>query len=201
MINLLPTDVKNNIAYARHNRKLLRWCLGLIVGMAGTGLIVAFGLFYINQATNAYSEQISKTKLDLENQQLSQTEKRVEEISSSLKLMVQVLSREILFSKLLQQVGTAMPANSSLTGISISKLSGGIDLTAMAADYDTATQIQVNLKDPANKIFENADLVNITCSANSSDPRYPCTVTIRALFAKNNPFLFISSANTKATGN
>lgn len=196
MINLLPTEVKDSIAYARHNRKLLRWSLALVVGMVGTGLVVAFGLFYINQATNAYSDQIAKTKIDLENQQLSQTEKRVEEISASLKLMVQVLSREILFSKLLKQVGSAMPANTSLTGISISKLSGGIDLTAAAVDYDTATQIQVNLKDPANQIFENADLVNITCSANSADSRYPCSVTIRALFAKNNPYLFINTPKT-----
>jgi Tfp pilus assembly protein PilN len=198
MINLLPNQVKSNIAYARHNRRLLRWAVALSMSMVGTGLIVAFGLFYINQATNAYANQVSQTKTDLDNQQLAQTEKRVEEISSSLKLMVQVLSKEILFSKLLQQVGSAMPANTSLTGISISKLTGGIDLTAVATDYNTATQIQVNLKDPTNKIFENADIVNITCAANSSDPQYPCSVVIRALFAKNNPFQFIG--NVKAAG-
>lgn len=198
MINLLPTDIKDNIAYARHNRKLLRWSFALGIGMVGTSLIVAFGLFYINQASDAYAAQINKTQDDLISQQLPETEKRVEEISSSLKLMVQVLSREILFSKLLQQVGSAIPANASLTGISISKLSGGIDLTAVAANYDTATQIQVNLSDPANQIFDKADLVNIACSANTADPRYPCSVTIRAQFAKNNPFLFIGGTKTGA---
>lgn len=192
MINLLPIEVKQNIAYARHNRRLLRWALALGLGVAGSVVIVAFGLFYINQSTNAYSAQVTNTQADLNNQKLPEIEQRVKDISSSLKLVVQVLSREILFSKLMQQVGAAIPANASLTGLSISKVSGGIDLTAVATDYDTATQVQVNLQDPDNKIFEKADLINVSCAATSTaDPRYPCTVTVRALFSQNNPFLFI----------
>jgi hypothetical protein len=111
-----------------------------------------------------------------------------------------VLSKEILFSKLIQQVGAAMPANTSLNGLSINKVQGGIDLTASAVDYTAATQVQVNLSDAQNKIFTQADIVSINCSTGTSsstqDTTYPCTVTIRALFAKNNPFLFIN--NTKA---
>ena len=94
-------------------------------------------------------------------------------------------------------MGAAIPAKASLTGISISKLSGGIDLTAAASDYNTATQVQVNLQDPANKIFDKADIINIVCSSTSTDPQYPCTITIRAQFSKNNPFLFIASGVKK----
>lgn len=195
MINLLPPDVRQNFAYARHNTKLLHWTVALGFGMLGSTIVVLFGLFYLQRSTSTYAAQVEKTTSELNTQKLPEIQKQVEEISGSLKLVVQVLSREILFSKLLKQIGSAIPANASLTGLSISKVSGGIDLTAAASDYSTATQVQVNLQDPANKIFDKADIVNISCAAaGASDPRYPCTVTIRAQFANNNPFLFINTA-------
>lgn len=194
MINLLPPDVKQSMVYARRNTMLWRWSLALGAAMVGTSLIVVFGLFYLHQATTTYAAQVEKTKTELNAQKLPEIQKQVEGISGSLKLVVQVLSREILFSKLIKQIGAAIPANASLSGLSISKVSGGIDLSAAAADYSTATQVQVNLQDPANKIFDKADIINITCAQSAaSDPRYPCTVAIRAQFTANNPFLFINT--------
>lgn len=199
MINLLPSEVTENIAYARRNTKLLRWSFALLIGIAGIWLVVASGLFYINRSINNYSGLVSAAQNDLKAQKLSETQKQVENISSSLKLVVQVLSREVLFSKLLTQIGSVIPANASLIDLKIAKIEGAIDLTAAASDYNTATQVQVNLQDPSNKIFEKADIVSITCNSSSAtDPRYPCTVIIRALFAKNNPFLFINPGAKKS---
>jgi len=198
MINLLPTGVKHDISYARHNTKLLRWSTAFLFGIAGIGVVIAFGLFYIRQSANDYTTQISKTKEELKAQKLDETQKRVQDISGSLKLVVQVLSREVLFSKLIKQIGGAIPNNASLTDLKIAKTQGGIDLSAIASDYNTATQVQVNLQDPANKIFDKADIINITCAAASTvNPKYPCTITIRAQFAKSNPFLFINTSGTK----
>lgn len=198
MINLLPTDIKKNMSFARRNIRLARWSVALLVGIAGIWLIVAFGLFYLNRSTNSYSQQVAKTKQDLEDQKLGETQQEVENISSSLKLVIQVLGREVLFSKLLKQIGSVIPANASLTDLKIGKVEGAIDLTAVASDYNTATQVQVNLQDPSNKIFDKADIVSINCNSNStSDPRYPCTINIRAQFSKNNPFLFINPAGDK----
>ena len=197
MINLLPPDIKHSLSYAKKNDQLRHWCMGLAITGLGTALVLLFGIFYIQQSTNNYVKQVERTKSDLETQKLPETQKKVEEISSTLKLTVSVLSREILFSKLLKQIGAAIPEHASLTGLSISKVSGGIDLTAAASDYNTATQVQVNLQDPANKIFDKADIISINCSsADASDPRYPCTVSIRAQFAAKNPFLLINSAKT-----
>ena len=89
-----------------------------------------------------------------------------------------------------------MPPGSSLTGLNIAQVTGGIDITAGASDYNTASQVQVNLADPNNKIFSKADIVGINCASGSSGS-YPCTVTIRALFAANNPYLFINSGSAK----
>lgn len=195
MINLLPPDIKKDFMYARRNTKLLRWSSVILIVIAGVAVIVGFGALYLRKSTNAYSQQLADTTQQLKTQKLDETNQRVQDISSSLKLVTQVLSREVLFSKLVQQIGAAMPANTVLTNLQINKLQGGIDLSAQAVDYKTATQIQVNLQDPTSKIFAKADIINITCNANGTgtlNKKYPCLVQIRALFANNNPFLFIN---------
>ncbi len=113
---------------------------------------------------------------------------------------MQVLSREVLFSKLLTQIAAVTPTNTSLTDLSISNVAGSLDITAISSDYQSATQLQVNLEDPRNKIFSKADIQNITCNPDATDPRYPCSVRIKALFSDDNPFLFInkSAATRKA---
>lgn len=89
-----------------------------------------------------------------------------------------------------------MPSGSTLQNLNIGKVDGGIDLQAAAKDYQTATQVQLNLADPANKLFEKADIITINCATTSSSTSvssvYPCQVNIKALFTKNNTYLFIN---------
>lgn len=195
MTNLLPPAKKQDIAYARRNARLLRFASfgGLAIG--GMIVIILFGYMFINNSINHYRTQVNQAEANLKAQNLDETQKKVETLSSDLKLIVQVLSKEVLFSKLIKQIGSVMPANSVLSNIEISKLQGGLDLTANAKDYQTATQVQVNLQDPANKIFDKVDIVSVTCGG-SNNPQYPCTVILRALFTKNNPFLFINNGKT-----
>lgn len=56
-----------------------------------------------------------------------------------------------------------MPENTVLSNIEISKVEGGIDLSAETKDQESATQIQVNLMDPNNKLFDKVDIVSISC--------------------------------------
>lgn len=197
MINLLPIETKQDILYARRNTKLLHWCVALVLAMIGAGLIISGGFLYTQRSIQAINNQNVQANNQLQSQKLEETQKKVQDISNHLKLVVQVLSREVLFSKLLQQIGSIVPSKAILTDLKISKAEGGIDLTAIAADHHTATQVLVNAQDTKNKIFDQADLLNITCGATSTtDPRYPCTVTIRARFAKDNSFLFIKPSST-----
>lgn len=198
MINLLPPKVKQDIRLARQNTLLRRWAGIFMASVAGIVIITVLGLFYIRQNINNYSLQNSRTQQDLSDQNLDQTQKQVQDISNNLKLVIQVLSREVLFSKLIQQIAVAIPSNAVLTNLQISKVQGGIDITAAASDYAAATQVQINIQDPANKIFNKADIVSIICgktgSGSAVNNKYPCTVTIRAQFAPTNPFQFISEA-------
>ena len=194
MINLLPPDVKKSYRYARLNVILRKWAVMFAVALVGLAVIGTYGLLSLQQSTNKYNHQIASTQTLFKQEDFAGTQTKVQDISNNFKLVVKVLSQEVLFSKLLKQIAATIPSNAKLTGLDINQTQGGIDITAAATNYGTATQVQVNLADPNNKIFSKADLVNITCGGtNATDSGYPCTVNIRALFASNNPYLFINS--------
>ncbi len=208
MINLIPPDVKESFHYARRNTRLVRWVVAM--GLACTGLvgISIGGIWYLRQTAQQYQEQVAAAESELQLQNQKAVEKETKDIGDSLKLAVQVLSNEVLFSQLLKQMAIVTPDNATLSNLTISpfqgQIQGAIDISANTADYNAATQLQINLADPANKIFSKADIVSINCTAASGattsaqQSRYPCAVTIRALFADNNPFLFINGT-AKAT--
>lgn len=202
MINVLPPEIKENIVYARRNTKLRTWSIALLFSVFGILAIAGIGQMYLQQSTNSYSAQVQKGNDDLKVQKLYETQAQVQSLTDSLKLVTQVLQREVLFSKLLTQIGAALPNGSILSSLSINQVKGGLDLQASAKDYQTATQVQLNLQDPTNKIFQKADILNIQCAGDAAvsndalTKQYPCTVQIRALFAKNNTFSFISSGSS-----
>jgi Tfp pilus assembly protein PilN len=192
MINLLPPELKEQYEYGRRNTSLRRWATALAFGCVGVLVVTFAGLFLMQQSIVHYRGQVASSKNQLSEQQLDETRAHAKEITGSIKLATDVLSREILFSKLLTQIATVIPSSTSLTDLNISQTTGAIELKAISADYTSATQLQVNLQDPENQIFSKADIQGINCNASASDPRYPCQATIKALFSENNPFLFIN---------
>ncbi|MGH7237726.1 MAG: PilN domain-containing protein [Candidatus Saccharimonadales bacterium] len=204
MINLLPPDLKQAYRYARINRGLSHWLLAFAAAIAGVAAITAVGLVMMNHSIHANQAQITQAKARLASQNSTGIQSQVADISSNLKLMVKVLSKEILFSKLLAQLGNITPPNVILTNLSISQTDSAIDITAQTGSYNAATQLQVNLADPANQIFSKADIVNVSCASNASqtpaNSKYPCTATLRALFTQNNPFLFINNVAPSKVG-
>lgn len=206
MINLLPSDIKTNYRFARRNVALRFWVTLFILAFVGLGAIATYGLLTLHQQTRHYTSLIATSRETLNKQDFNGTQLQVKAISSDFKLVVQVLGNEVLFSKLISQITATIPSNANLTALSINKAQGAVDISAVATDYGAATQVQLNLADPNNKIFSRADIVNIggNCpnkptqlDANPATRTYPCTVSLHALFAANNPFLFISNTKVK----
>lgn len=194
MINLLPPDVIQNYRFARRNRVVRRWIWGGVVVLIGVALLLGGGYLYLKQSVDNTTKQIADSNKQLQAQDLNGVQKQVTTISNNLKLAAKVLSQEVLFSKLLKQLGTVTPSNAVLTNLAIINTQGGVDITAQTANYNAATQLQVNLADPQNQIFSKADIVSIDC--NGTTPGYPCTVNIRALFGSNSQFLFINEGGS-----
>lgn len=197
MINLLPPQTKQELIFARRNDSLKNWVIACLVALLGVIIIVLAGHLFIRQSTQTWQKQVDETRQQLGAQKLEDTQKKITDISDSIKLTLQVLSREILFSKLISQIGNTIPDGSSLQGLTINTSQSGVDLTAVATDYQTATQVHINLSDPDNKIFEKADILNITCSPPDPDNRYPCTISIRALFANKNEFQYVTTGGQR----
>lgn len=191
MINLLPPELRDSYRYGRRNVTLRRWVITGLVALLGVGLLGTYGLVTFKRSTDDYSRQISTAKSQLQADNLTQTEKQTQDISNSLKLAVKVLGNEVMFSKMITQIGAVMPDGSVLQELNLDKGLNGVTLTADTTDYNTATQIQVNLTDPSNKVFAKVDIVSITCKTNAISA-YPCVADLRAQFNSKNQFLFIN---------
>lgn len=193
MINLLPPEIKESYHYARRNVGLLNWVVSLFIVFLGLGVLAGYGAFTLHRSINNYQQQVTIMNQQLNKEHVLQTEKQVKNMTGSLKLAVQVLSQEVLFSKLITQIGAAMPAGSILTGLNINQTSGGINLAANTSSYAVAAQTQINLSNPKSGVFAKVDIVSIKCSTtNAVNKNYPCNVQLRALFNSNNQFLFIN---------
>ena len=196
MINLLPPDLKADYRYARRNSRLVLWVGLFVAAIIGAGLITTGGLIVMDNSIDSYQARIANSQTAQLNQDLATAQQQVTDISNNLKLMVQVLSKEILFSKLLDRLGSITPPNVILTNLTITEAESAIDVTAQTGNYNAATQLQTNMTDPNNQVFSTADIESITCATGAAvtNPTYPCTAVIRAQFLKNNPFLFINSS-------
>lgn len=199
MINLLSKPLREQYVYARRNTHLRNWIVAFLVVIGGASILTAAGWLYLDYTGNEYEKQISATQKSLEDQQYTLIQKDVKTMSTNLELTVQVLSKQVLFSDMLTQIGALMPKDTRLTTLSVAQSQGAIDITAKAKTYDAATQVPVNLTGSNPKIFAKADIVSINCNSNATDD-YKCTISLRALFAANNPFLFINNTTQKAAG-
>lgn len=198
MINLLPPETKQAYRYGLANVILVRWLLAAFVGLIGVGLIGTYGWMNLHRSTVNYEGQVAALQASLKQQHQVTVDKQVQDISNSFQLVVKVLSKEVLFSKVLTSMAQTMPTGTYLTGLSIGNVQGALDVSAAATSYQAATQVQVNLADPRNQLFAKADIVNIAYHKDSQDKSHPYTVNIRALFAQNNPFLFINQQKVTA---
>ena len=178
MINLLPPATKEAYRYGRLNRNLVRWVTVIAFGIIGAVIITAIGYVYLDQTARTYQKQIATINQQLEAQNLKGIQKQVKDMSNNFKLVVDVLSKQVLFSELLDRLSQLLPENTILTGLSISQAQGGIDISAATKSYGDATQMQVNLSDKNNQLFSKADIISITCTGDSA---YPCSIVLRTL--------------------
>jgi Tfp pilus assembly protein PilN len=191
VINLLPTVYADSIKYGRQNTVLRNWLIGMAAAMAGLIIIFAGGWLYINQQARTLQKNIDTTNQQLKAQNLAQVQKDAKEITGDIKVITQVLGTEVRFSDLIQAIGNDMPPGAVLSSLSLSKVSGAVDLSTGVLNYSSAAQIAVNLSNSKNDLFSKVDIISVNCTA-SSNKIYPCTATFKALFSKTAQNKFLS---------
>lgn len=198
MINLLAPASNSELRYRHYNSLLKRWLIMSTIATGGLILIVVMGWLYITSQNQTLSSSINVTKQQLQAQDLNGVQKQAKDLTGNIKIINQVLSREIRFSDLIQQIGAVMPSGTVLSSLTLSKVDGAIDLSTNSKDYASAAQIAINLGDANNNIFQKVDIVNINCSSASTNA-YPCNATFKALFGPvaKNRFLNVPSGTSR----
>jgi Tfp pilus assembly protein PilN len=192
MINLLPHDYKLKLRYGRLNLRLARWLVVGLAMIAGLVLILGAGWLYMNKQISDLDSSIASTQQQLDSQHLEQVKKQADEISQNVKVINQVLHKEIRFSSLIDEIGKVMPSGTILNSLTLSdKVSGSVDLNVNAESSTAAAQMAINISDPKNKLFAKADIINVNCTSQGKD--YPCTVSLRALFDPKTAERFINA--------
>jgi len=193
MINLLPPELAGKIRFGRRNTRLRRWIFGAVAATVGLLVILAGGWLYLDNEASNLNMNIAAIENQLTSQNLTQVQKDASEISGSIKIIEQVLSREVRFSELIQEVGQILPPGTILAGLTLSsKVDGGLDLSANTVDHESAARLAANLGDPKNELFDKVDIVSVKCA--TSNNAYKCDAVYRALFNKDAKKRFINAA-------
>lgn len=192
MINLLPSDIKQEISYARRNAKLVGWVISLLVVIVGVALMSAFGIFYIQKNVTNQQKVANTAKERMASQNVDKVKTDLQTLSNNVNTIVQILNRQLLFSKMFTAIGGVLPKGTALNDITLSSSESALDLNIGASNRETATQAFVNISDPKNGFFDKADLVTINCS-DGTDKKYPCTATIRVTLKTDSSFYFLNS--------
>lgn len=195
MIDLLPAEIKKSRLYGRRNGKLLRWNFLCMLALLGILIISGTGYFFINNATLSAAEVKSKTEAAIKTAKLDEAEVEYAQFSNNLKTVVQILSSQVLFSELLQQIGGVTPTGTTLNSVSLSDSDNALDLNFTTTSASLAPTLQVNLEDPENELFEKADIVQVSCQTDT-EGKEECGVQLRALFKADAKFLFLNSVES-----
>lgn len=203
MINLLPTELQDSIKYGRHNRVLLHWLVAILIVIASIGLMTIFGQMYINKNAQSLARVARVTQDRISAQNLQSTQKDIQALSNNFTTVVQLLNRQLLFSKLFVKIGSIVPQGAILSGITLATGNTALDLNVMALDREAATQAFVNISDGENGLFEKADLISINCIQPGSNDKqevskYPCNAAIKVIIKTDSSFYFL---NTITGGN
>ena len=196
MINLLPDDIKKEIIYGRRNRILRHWVLLVCLVVIAVAAMTVVGELLINRNINATETTAKLTQTQISNQNLAATQSEIQSLSNNFKTVTQILSKQLLFSKLFIKIGSIIPDGVILSEILITNTSSSLDLNIAATNHQTANQAFININDPSNGLFAKADLISIDCAQStpsSSTNKYPCTGEIAVTMKANSSFYYLNS--------
>lgn len=194
MINLMPKDIKQDRAYGRSNVLLLKWTSQIAVAYILLIIALISGYSFMVSAQRSVNNSKKRVEETIKNEKLDQTEKEYSSFASNVKTVTQILSKQLIYSSLLQQIGSVTPNGATLSSVSISSAANALDLNFNIASSDIAPIIQLNLQDEKNKLFQKADIIQVSCQ--QSNEAEKCTTQLKAEYKKDAKFLFINTIGT-----
>jgi len=177
MINLLPYDNKRQTKAARMNFILFRYLI--IILSAAIFLTIACVVAYIsigNNKSSTSSSTINKTDTN-------STQDQANTINTNLATAKNILDRQTIYSNVITEIATVLPAGTILDSLSINEGSLGTtsDLKLFSSSSDNEKILSENIK--KSSLLSNYKLISTTSSQNDSS-KYPFTINVSLMINK-----------------
>lgn len=192
MINLLPPQKLANIRIARSNTVLRRYIELTLLSLAVIVTAFITANYYMNIQQDNVQRVIETNQKTIK--ELEPVQKEAVQLSNTVNTIASLLTRDVRFSSLLEQIGGIMPNGSVLTGIQYSTddLKAPLVISAQVENEQIAAVLLNNIN--SSDIFASAEIQSInsveeenstTTTQDQSTPQtsqYRYTATINAYF-------------------
>jgi Tfp pilus assembly protein PilN len=182
MINLLPTDSKEEIRAARTNLILVRYIIILVAAVA-----FIMGAMYATYAvlgfTKQNSEQIIESN-DVKADVYSTTKAQVDTLSASLAQTKLLFDEEVKYSKVFVNIAQSMPAGTVFGKIALTDASfKGSPTTAKVYAKTSADAVMLRQNFQKSPMFTNVTFQSIVESGGGIEG-YPVSVDMTFILTK-----------------
>ena len=161
MINLLPYDAKKEIRAARLNVILSRYIIVTLLAFVFLVLLLGGSYVILTQTKNSAEQliDVNSSKADV----YSTTKAQVDSLSAGLSETKLILDKEVLYSKVLINIGQQMPPGTVLGSVTLNTASfAGTPVTLKAYAKSTDDAVALRQKFQTSAIFSNVNFDSVS---------------------------------------
>ncbi len=186
MINLLPYEEKRQIRASRLNSILMRYFVILWIG--GFFVAAVFGTSYVTLTMTKTSAESLLSQNQSKASAYTSVQQQAAQINANIAAARNVLSQQILYSKVLTGIAQATPQGVIIDKLSLSPSTFGtaMSLQAYARNSDAALALKNAYQ--SSPIFSNVSIQSLSGgtsgSGSSPVPNYPVSITLNVTINK-----------------
>lgn len=182
MINLMPDAEKMEIRAGKVNVVLVRYIIIIVLAFSFLVLLL-IGSYLLLRQNKASAQQVIDANA-AKAQVYSSTKQQVDALSTSLTQAKTILDKEILYSKVLTNIGQQMPAGTVIDKLTLSSASfTGTPTTIRAYAKTSADVVALREKFQSSPYFTNVSFDSISDTSGGIKD-YPVSVSMTLTFTK-----------------
>jgi len=182
MINLMPDDAKIQLRAARTNVALLRYMFVIALAV-GFLVLILFGSIFLLNLSKASSQQLIDTN-NVKAEVFNSTKSQVDGLSASLSEAKGILDQEVLYSNVLTNFASQMPAGTVINKLTLNASSfGGTPMTIQVYAKTTNDAVALRDKFQSSPFFTKVNFQTISDSG-AGITGYPVSATMTLSLTK-----------------
>ena len=182
MINLLSEESKKELRAARTNVTLLNYMLVLFMGVIFLAIISA-GVYVVLSNTQSDAQSLIKAS-QAKSSSYAQVEAQGSSLRAELTSAKTILYQETLYTNVLTNIATAMPAGVILDSLNLNPSVFGTPVTLQF--YTKTTQQALSLKTSlgSSPMFSSITFLSLSSTSGSASTNYPVSVSLSLVINK-----------------